>query len=291
MALQSMTGFARAEQTGAGQTAVWEIRSVNGRGFDLRLRLPSGLDRLEPALRTRAQSRFRRGTLNATLTLTRAAERTLLAVDEAALAGLAALRARLAETMPLAPSTLEGLLAIRGLLRSEAEDAPQEADDAEIVATFDAALDQLAAARETEARGIATVVAGQLDRIALLATDAAADPSLTVDAIAERLGNQIAVLQRASDLDPGRLHAEAALLATRADIREEVDRLAIHVETARNLMASGDAVGRKLDFLAQEFNREANTLCSKANAASLTAIGLDLKVVIDQFREQIQNLE
>jgi uncharacterized protein (TIGR00255 family) len=290
MALHSMTGYAR-RAVGQGAEAVWELKSVNGRALDMRFRLPSGIDRLEPDLRQRVQSTFRRGSITATLTLGDAAPGALPALDRAALDAVLALRAELAVTHRLAPSTIEGLLTVRGVMTDGRSDGAPVAD-ALLLAAFDEGLAQLKTMREAEGADIGAVVAQQIDTIASLAAQAAQDPSLTLEAITARLAAQIAAISRATpELDAQRLHAEAALLATKADIREEIDRINIHVASIRTLMLGGESAGRKLDFLAQELNREANTLCSKANAASLTAIGLDLKVTIDQFREQIQNLE
>jgi uncharacterized protein (TIGR00255 family) len=291
MPLMSMTGFARVQvQLGAG-SAIIEAKSVNGRALDIKLRLPSGFDRLDAPLRQLAQTRFRRGSISIGLTL-QSAQGAAPAFNPAFLAELTALRTSLSAIMPLAPSTLEGLMALRGALGDAGEGRDETADDGMLLDAASGALDALAAMRRVEGAGIAAVIDSQLSQIAALAERAAADPSLTQDAIISRLSGQLALLgQAAPDLDRQRLHAEAALLATKADVREEIDRLRIHGASIRTLVASDEPQGRKLDFLAQELNREANTLCSKANAASLTAIGLDLKVVIDQFREQVQNVE
>jgi uncharacterized protein (TIGR00255 family) len=291
MPLMSMTGFARAQaQLGAG-SAIIEAKSVNGRALDIKLRLPSGFDRLDQPLRQLVQARFKRGSVSLGIAL-QATQGGAPVFNPAFLAELAALRASLSSVMPLAPSTLEGLMALRGAMSDNAAGSDEAADDAAILAEARNALDSLVAMRRSEGAGIESVIRSQLERIHSLADLAAADPSLTQESIIARLASQLALLgQAVPDLDRQRLHAEAALLATKADIREEIDRLLIHVASIRALLASQEPQGRKLDFLAQELNREANTLCSKANAASLTAIGLDLKVVIDQFREQVQNVE
>jgi uncharacterized protein (TIGR00255 family) len=291
MALNSMTGFARAQAMVGGRLAVFEAKSVNSRNLDVRLRLPPALDRLETPIRQLAQARFKRGAISIGLTLQGAGSEPL-AFSAAFLDEVVRLRAALAERMPLAPSTLEGLLSLKGASTGNATEPDEASVDAGLLAAAASALDALAAMRRAEGQGIREVIAGQLAAISTLADRAAADPSLTQDAIVARLKGQLALLgEAAPDLDRQRLHAEAALLATKADVREEIDRLRIHVRAIDALLASNEAQGRKLDFLAQELNREANTLCSKANAASLTMTGLDLKVVIDQFREQVQNVE
>lgn len=296
MPLQSMTGFARATGDAGNSAAAWEVRSVNGKSLEMRLRLPAGFERIEPAARQLVQKRFSRGNLQATLTLSGAA---LMApppvVNEAFLVDLAGLAQRLAERYGLRPASADGLLALPGVLQPAAA-APDEKErpaiDRAVLALLGSTLDGLEAARQEEGAAISGLLAAQLDRIDALRAQAEADPSREVGAIRARLADQLALLRDAGPgLDEGRLHAEAALLATRADIREELDRLVAHVAAARALLAQGGPVGRKLDFLAQEFNRESNTLCAKSNAGTVTAIGLELKAVVDQFREQVQNLE
>jgi uncharacterized protein (TIGR00255 family) len=216
-------------------------------------------------------------------------------VNEAFLRDVAGLAQRLQEQFGVAPSTADGLLALRGVLEvPEVMETPETraALDAAILQALEDALSQLEQARLQEGRALGALLLGHLDRIGELTLRAEADPSREVGAIRQRLTEQVKLLLDASaELDEARLHQEAAFLATKADIREEIDRLKTHVASGRALLASGGAIGRKLDFLAQEFNRESNTLCSKSNAASITAIGLELKAVVDQFREQVQNLE
>ncbi len=295
MALQSMTGFARASGSLEGASIAWETRSVNGKGLDVRLRLPSGFDRLEMPVRQAVQKRFSRGNVQATLTFTRMGLTTTPVVNEEFLKDVAALAKRLEKQFGCAPATADGLLSLRGVLEVPETAEPAEGierTDAEIIAVLDHALSGLAAAREHEGAALKQLLLGHLDTIEQLTLRAEADGSREPAAIRERIAQQVKLLiDAAPSLDEQRLHTEAAFLATKADIREEIDRLKTHVASGRALLESGGAAGRKLDFLAQEFNRESNTLCSKSNAASVTAIGLELKAVVDQFREQVQNLE
>ncbi|RWP85886.1 MAG: YicC family protein [Mesorhizobium sp.] len=277
MNLQSMTGFARAVAEHEGTSIAWEVKSVNGKSVEVRLRLPQGFERLEPAVRQILQKRFARGNFQATLTIGRAVgAQAQPVVNEAFLKDL-------------------GLLSLRGVLdipeTVETEEA-RAALDAAIMAALEVALNGLEQARQGEGAALALLLSGHIDTIEALTLRAEVDPSRETAVIRERIAEQVRLLMDASaNLDATRLHMEAAFLATKADIREEIDRLKTHVASGRALLVGGGAVGRKLDFLAQEFNRESNTLCSKSNAAAITAIGLDLKAVVDQFREQIQNLE
>ena len=296
MNLQSMTGFARVAAEQADTAIVWEVKSVNGKGLEFRPRLPQGFERLEPMLRQAVQKRFARGSFQAALTVTRGAgAQAQPVVNEAFLRDVAGLALRLQEQFGTAPATADGLLCLRGVLEMpETTETEEEraALDAAIEATLADALAGLADARRAEGEALGALLAGHLDAIEALTLRAEADPSREPAAIRARLAEQVRLLLDASaGLDEARLHQEAAFLATKADIREEIDRLKTHVASARALLQGGGAVGRKLDFLAQEFNRESNTLCSKSNAAAVTAIGLELKAVVDQFREQVQNLE
>ena len=290
--LQSMTGFARADGTGHGCRWSWEIRSVNGKGLDVRFRGPPGMERLEQAAREEAAKRFTRGSIQLGLALQRVDQAGAVRVNSAALDELIRVaRERASETGQ--PPSVGELMAIRGVVEI-VEDEGEASDDlrADIQSTLATALDELAAMRRSEGAAVAALLHERLDRIEALTEAARANPARSPEAIRARLAEQVALLLGASSkLDADRLHQEAALLATRADIAEEIDRLTAHVAAARDLLASGGAVGRRLDFLAQEFNREANTLCSKSNDRSLTATGLDLKATVDQFREQVQNLE
>ncbi|MFU0503436.1 YicC/YloC family endoribonuclease [Pseudaminobacter sp. NGMCC 1.201702] len=296
MALQSMTGFSRAAGEHEGAAIVWELKSVNGKAVEARLRLPQGQERLEQPVRQAIQKRFHRGNIQATLNVVRAAGQNVLpVVNEAFLKDLAGLAQRLQEQFGAAPASADGLLALRGVLEVPETNETEEARagyDAAVLGVLDAALNGLKQAREAEGAALEVLLAGQIDAIEALTKRAEADPSRDPAVIRVRIAEQVALLLDASaNLDELRLHQEAAFLATKADIREEIDRLKTHVASSRSLLAGGGAIGRKLDFLAQEFNREANTLCSKSNAATVTAIGLELKAVVDQFREQVQNLE
>lgn len=295
MGLQSMTGFGRAAADHDGTAIAWELKSVNGKSLEARLRLPPGLERLEQPVRQAIQKRFARGNIQAGLTLSRAALAAQPVVNEEFLKDLAGLAQRLQEQFGVAPATADGLLALRGVL--ETPDAIEDEEtraalDAAILAALDAALDALEAARREEGSALGGLLLGHLDGIEALTLRAEADPSREPAAIRARLAEQVRLLLGSGQpLDEARLHMEAAFLATRADIREEIDRLKTHIASGRALLAAGGPAGRKLDFLSQEFNRKSNTLCSKSNAASVTAIGLELKAVVDQFREQVQNLE
>jgi uncharacterized protein (TIGR00255 family) len=291
-----MTGFARSDGRDGARRWTWEVRSVNGKGLDVRLKLPPGFEFLEASARERIAARLARGNVQATLTMTEGAGTARLRLNETMVADVAAAVAALKARIPDArPAALDGILALRGVLETvdEADDADARAALASAtLADLDRALDALTADRQREGAAIAAVLHGRLDAIDAAVRAAEASPARKPETIRARLSDQIAMLLDASPaLDPDRLHQEAVMLATRADIREEIDRLTAHVAAARTLLAESGPVGRRLDFLAQEFNREANTLCAKANDRELTAIGLDLKALVDQFREQVQNLE
>ncbi len=297
MSLASMTGFARAPGETGPVRWTWELRSVNGKSLDLRIRIPSGLEALEPKIRERCGKVLRRGNVTIGLAMQRDQSEQKLQVNEAALDAVLATIDLLKQRVPdLAPPSLDGILSQKGvfeLKEPEDDEAAQAALHSALLTTLDAALIDLVDMRHTEGHAISTVVRGQIDRIAELTQAAETLPARQPEQIRARLQKLVADLTDVSDgaLEPQRLHQEAVILATKADIREELDRLHAHVAAVRELMDSGGAIGRRLDFLAQEFNREANTLCSKSNDVELTAIGLDLKSVIDQMREQIQNLE
>jgi len=289
-----MTGFARAEGGVAGFAWAWEVRSVNGRGLDLRFRLPAGWDSLEPTLREAAGKRLKRGNVTAGLTVKRETE-ARVALDPVALEQALALALDLHARIPGSPiPRAEALLGLPGVLRAAAvEPAEERAAAAEAVqAGFAEALAGLVAAREAEGTRLAAVLTGLLEEIAALrrkATDQAADQPAAQRA--RVMENLTALLREAPSLPADRIAQEVALLAARSDVREELDRLDSHVTAAHALMAEAANVGRRLDFLVQEFNREANTLCSKSASTALTATGLKLKAAIEQLREQVQNIE
>ncbi|SHI68336.1 TIGR00255 family protein [Aureimonas altamirensis DSM 21988] len=290
----SMTGFARAEANHGDWRIVWELRSVNGKSLDVRLRLPAGLESLELDARRKPAASLTRGNIQMSLQLQRGAVAPQRAINRQALMAYVAEARWLVTEGHASPPTADGLLALKGVLDATPDEAPEA--EAELASaaleTLDNALQALAAARAAEGAEIAGVLLRRLDEMGALAAAAEADPARTPDAIRARLRSQVEVLLAATaTVDEGRLAQEAALLATRADIREELDRLNAHIAAARALLSEGGAIGRRLDFLSQEFNRESNTLCAKSNAASLTAIGLQLKVVVDQFKEQVQNIE
>ena len=294
MALESMTGFARADGGSTSRWA-WELRSVNGKGLDVRLRVPGGFERLEPAIRERIAGRLTRGNIQAQLSVEDRSTSQRITIDDGVLTQVIEAMNRIGERVHAQPPTLDGILSIRGVVNVEdalEDEEVRAALDGEILAGLDTALDELTSVRRREGSAIGGLLEARLGEIAALTRKAEEAPVRQPEAIRARLAEQVAtLLDAAPALDPDRLHQEAVLLATKADIREELDRLDAHVAAARDLLATGGAVGRRLDFLAQEFNREVNTLCSKSNDRSLTAIGLDMKAVVDQMREQIQNLE
>ena len=291
--IASMTGFAReAGSTGPVQWA-WELRSVNGRGLEVRARVPNGFEVLGEEARQRIAKAFARGQCQLALTLARPETPPRVRINETLLASLAEALGRVRLPENIAPATVDGLLAVRGVVEAEEGEG---ADDELLRRDLAGALDGLVAGmRETraeEGRALAAVIAGQLDAVAALVDAAEACPARKPEAIHARLAAGVAALTEAGPgLDPARLHQEAVLMAAKADVREELDRLRAHLEAARELLAKGGAAGRRLDFLAQEFGREANTLCAKANDVALSRIGLDLKAVVEQFREQVQNVE
>ncbi len=299
MALQSMTGFARhaaAYQGADGETRItWEVRSVNGKGLDLRLRLPQGLEGVEHPLRSVLARHFARGNFQASLTVERTDDQPPFIINHAMLSQVLELGSQLQKSHGLAPASVDGILALRGIIdqaQVTQDDAARAGLEAAIVAAFEDALKAIGSARAQEGEALDKILSNHVDTISRLTKEARNDPSRTTDAIKARLIAQVSLLlDSPRELDEARLYQEAAFLATKADIQEELDRLDTHVTSARKLLSDGGPVGRKLDFLSQEFNREANTLCSKSNAASVTAIGLELKAVVDQFREQVQNLE
>jgi len=295
MTIASMTGFAREAGVSGPFRWAWELRSVNGRGLDIRLRTPAGYEAFGEEARQLLGKALKRGTCNVNLTITRAEAVAQVRVNEAALAAVLDALGRLKLPEGIRPASLDGLLNLRGVIDMGAEDdapAVQDALAADLRAGLEHAVAGLVGMRAQEGLALVAVIGEQLARIEAAVAAAEANPARRPDAIRVRIAEQVAaLLDAAQGLDPQRLHQEAALIAARADIREELDRLTAHVAAARALLVEGGACGRRLDFLAQELAREANTLCAKANDVSLTAIGLDLKATIDQFREQVQNVE
>jgi uncharacterized protein (TIGR00255 family) len=293
-ALASMTGFARTEGSAAGLTWAWELRSVNGRGLDPRFRLPPGWDTLEPALREAAGKALKRGNVTANLTVKREIE-TRLAVDPAALEQALALALDLHARIPGSPPPrAEALLGLPGVLRPVQADETADRDVATeaVRSGFAQALAALVTARQSEGARLAAMLTGQLDEIAALHKQATAEAAGQPAAQRARvMDNLQALLREAPSLPEERIAQEVALLAARSDVREELDRLASHIQAAHALLQEAANIGRRFDFLVQEFNREANTLCSKSASVALTATGLKLKATIEQLREQVQNIE
>jgi len=295
MALSSMTGFARSHGASGPYTFEWELKSVNAKGFDLRLRLPPGWDELEAHAKKRAADALARGTVYANFNLKRANALSTVRINEDVLAAVVKVAHQLAGKIDAVAPSIDGLLAIKGVIEVVEPEADEEEDKAAkaVAATaFDEALDNLVAMRRREGTTLGLVLGQRMDEIEVLAKRAEASPGRKPEAIRARLAEQVAALLEASDrFDADRLNQEALLIAAKADVREELDRIASHVSQARELIGKGGPIGRRLDFLAQEFHREVNTCCSKSNDLELTNTGLEMKNVIEQFREQVQNLE
>ena len=295
MTLKSMTGFARADGVHGDTSWYWEARSVNGRSLDLRLRLPSGFEGLEIRARSLCQEKLARGNCSINLGVRREAGRTEIRLNEAALAQARAVAERAQALTDLKAPRLDTLLSMRGVVEAAEAEESEEAQAAlyhALMAGLAAVLDELVNARAGEGERLQAVISKQLATIATLVERVAGAAGRQPEMIAMRLGEQIARLTEAgAGLDPERLHQEALLLAAKADIQEELDRLRAHVAAANELLKSDHPVGRKFDFLAQEFNREANTICSKASDIEISRTGIELKTVIDQLREQVQNIE
>jgi uncharacterized protein (TIGR00255 family) len=295
MTLASMTGFARSAGNSGDYGWVWELKSVNGKALDVRLRMPTGYDHLEIQSRNAIQNNFKRGNIQASLTIANGKQHEKLSINSEVLDQYLALAKDLHSKLGGEAPRVDNLLVMRGVLEVVAtpiDEAEQTARDNGILSSLDEAVTALNAARLEEGGRLKQTLVDQVSRIAELTQAASVNPARSAEAIKLRLKDQIAKLLEASNsFDPDRLHQEAVMIATRADIQEEIDRLVAHIAAAHDLLISKEPVGRKLDFLAQEFNREANTLCSKAGDKSMSAIGLELKTIIDQLREQVQNIE
>jgi len=295
MSVASMTGFARSEGHADGLGWVWEIKSVNSKSLDLRCRLSAGYDALEPKLRVALADRLKRGAVNVSLTVTKSASSAPLRINRAALAEIMALAKEVAHETGAAPPRIDGLLALKGVLESSDEAADNPANEqrqAAMQRDFETALDALAAMRLAEGERLVPVLEARLAEITTLAGAAERTAAVQPAAAKARLKEQVAALLEAVPALPEeRLAQEAALIVARGDVREELDRLVAHVDAARGLLKEGGAIGRRFDFLCQEFNREANTLASKSPDLALTRIALDLKAAIEQLREQVQNIE
>lgn len=289
----SMTGFARVDGHGDGYSWTFEAKSVNGRSLDVRCRMPTGFDSVEALARAEAPKRLARGNVNLTLTITRSQAVSQLRINRELLAQVLEL-AREIEGAGAAPPRLDSLLTVRGIIEPVEEDETDARERVESALKGDLAklIDQLVVNRLGEGARLAAILNGHLDEIARLVEGASACASAQPEALREKLRLQVAtILGSFPALSEDRLAQEAAILIGKADIREELDRLRAHIHAAREMMAEGGAIGRRFDFLCQEFNREANTLCSKSADVELTRIGLSLKATIEQLREQVQNIE
>lgn len=295
MALKSMTGFARSDGSEGPVAWHWELRTVNGRGLDIRLRLPNGYEALEQPVRDACKRHMARGNCTVNLSVSHESGTARIALNEELFGQVVEAANRAGAMIDAAPPTLDGLLSVRGVMEF-AEDEPDEAAfEARLEAmmkSLDAALHDMVIARTGEGGRLAAVIGAQIDEIERLTARVEAAPARKPEAIAARLREQIArLMEDASRFDEQRLHQEAVLMAAKADVQEEIERLKVHVAAARELLTGGGPAGRRLEFLAQEFNRETNTICSKSNDTEISQSGLALKAVIDQLREQVQNIE
>ena len=295
MALSSMTGFARSQGASGPYVFEWELKSVNAKGFDLRVRLPQGWDELEAYAKKRAGEVLSRGTVYANLNVKRATAGATVRINEDVLSAVLKVATQLAGKIDAVAPSIDGLLAIKGVIElaePEGDEAEDKAAKSAAGLAFDRALADLVEMRRREGVALGQILTQRMDEIEELAKKAEGLPGRKPEAIKARLAEQVAALLDVSDrFDPDRLMQEALLIATKADIREELDRIASHIAQARELIGKGGPIGRKLDFLAQEFHREVNTSCSKSNDIELTNTGLAMKNVVEQFREQVQNLE
>lgn len=295
MTVSSMTGFARASGECEGYQWSWELRSVNGRGLDIRLRLPNGFDALDAVVRKAAGARLHRGNLTANLQVTRAAGADNVEINWQTLETLANAAKRLETEHGAAPASADGLLALRGVLEaaeSDDNDADRLVREKLIGQNFERALTDMVEMRQAEGLRLAELVRAQMSEIGTLTEQAGAASANRPEAVQQRLRQQLAdVMDNSAGVSEDRLAQEIAIIASKIDVREELDRLQAHVAAISELLDHDGAIGRRLDFLAQELNREANTLCSKSQDVEVTRIGVELKTVVDQFREQAQNIE
>jgi uncharacterized protein (TIGR00255 family) len=295
MVLSSMTGFARSHGASGPYSFEWELKSVNAKGVDLRLRLPPGWDELEALAKKRAAEVLSRGTVYVNLNVKRTNAQSTVRVNEDVLESILRVAAALSSKIDAVAPSIDGLLGIKGVIEivePEADEVAEKAAKDAAAVAFDQALASLVDMRKREGTALGQILLQRMDEIERLAKKAEAAPGRKPEAIKARIAEQIATIMETSDrFDPDRLSQEALLIATKADIREELDRIASHVAQAREMIAKGGPIGRRLDFLAQEFNREVNTCCSKSNDIELTNTGLEMKNVVEQFREQVQNLE
>lgn len=294
--ISSMTGFARSSGSVDGYSWNWEAKSVNGKGLDVRCRLPQGFEEIDVEARTSTGKAFKRGNFNLVLSVQETSRQSQYQVNRALLDQLVETAKELQSDLTgFNKPSLDGLFAVRGVIEPVSESDNEEESAArkkEVLAGLKEVLSALAQNRLEEGVRIASVLFEQLDAIIDLCQQAEKIAALQPQNIREKLNQQVAeLLEAVPSLPEERLAQEAAVLMTKADVREELDRLQAHIEAARDLMEEGGVIGRRLDFLCQEFNREANTLCSKAADVELSKIGLELKAVIEQYREQVQNIE
>jgi len=291
-----MTGYARTEGYNEHCSWTWEVRGVNGKGLDVRCRVPGGFETLDVTARDRAKKCLRRGNITLSLSIEWVRKGEAFVINEAALKNYVDLLPQLSRQVPDArPVTMDGLLSLKGVIEPSDQslsDDTQKGLEIFLLKDLDETLVALQTMRDEEGARLGDVLNQQVDTIASLCQAAAKVAAFRPDAIRKRLKKQVEVLlEDVPTLSVERLEQEAALLMTKADISEELDRLSAHVAAAQDLLKQDSSIGRKLDFLCQEFNREANTLCSKSGDVELTRIGLDMKVMIEQFREQVQNIE
>jgi uncharacterized protein (TIGR00255 family) len=294
--LSSMTGFARIEGAWGNHRWAWELKSVNSRGLDIRHRLPSGMDAHERTVKSLVSGKLARGNVNCNLAIYSTALPARIQVNEEVLDDIVSVAKAEATKHGLEAPRISEIMALRGILEITdhvMEDDERQARDEAVLASLEAAVDELAMDRAREGAKMGAVISDQVNQIEALVARARLCAGGQAAAIQDRLEAQLseALGSRGVKLDQDRLVHEVSILALKADITEELDRLEAHIGAARDLLATSDPVGRKLDFLAQEFGREANTLASKASDNELSSIGLDLKVIIDQIREQVQNIE
>ncbi len=295
MRVASMTGFSRTQGAVGPWSYAWELKSVNSKGLDIRLRLPPVFDSLEIKARQAIAARLTRGAITVNLTAKRVDEAASVQINRLILDRLLSALAQTPLPENLRPASLDGLLALPGVIevtQPQEDETLRNQVEADILSALEEALDALVAARHAEGEALRQILSLRLAHIRQLTQNADAHPARQADAIRARLIQNLAKLvENVEGLDQARLHQEAVLLAVKSDIREELDRLKAHVDSVNELLATGGPIGRRLDFLAQELGRESNTLCAKSNDPALTAIGLDLKIEVEQFREQVQNIE
>ncbi len=295
MTLQSMTGFARSQGQFEDTSWVWELRSVNGKGLDLRIRVPGGFEAVETAARNMLSKYFKRGNIQISLSISQSASVTIPYINHEAVSSLFDAAKELQQKLGgVLPGAAE-LMAMRGVVElgeKQIDEDTKNKRNANILNGLEQAAKSLMEMRQSEGGAIAEVLREQVNKISQLHSAINASKSRSPEAIKAQLQAQVEkLIDSNSGFDEQRLYQEVAILAAKADLQEELDRLVVHVKAAQELLAGDGPVGRRLDFLAQEFNRECNTICSKSNSAEVTSTGLDMKLIIDQFREQLQNME